>query len=176
MGSFLLDCYSMSKPKVAEMKIKVSPVKVTCVFVVLILLFTSPLFAKGLTLSLSDSELGSIVLKKPNPDKNWADCLWGLTPTTGSHFRYRCIGGQKSGTTQLAPWEWRDLEKQLGYTQEYQISMQIYDEKGPFINIDGGGGTSRYFPNHPVVDENALGGAGQYKKIMAQREALHQCR
>ena len=59
----------------------------TCAVVALILLFRSPLFAEGLTLSLSDPELGDFVLEKKNPVKTTCHC--GIGGLSEGKFIYK---------------------------------------------------------------------------------------
>jgi hypothetical protein len=53
----------------------------------MLVLFTSPVFAEGLTLSLSDPELGSLVLKKENPVKT--TCPQGVGGLSLGKFTYK---------------------------------------------------------------------------------------
>jgi hypothetical protein len=84
---------------------KVRSVSLACVIV--FLAFTSPFFAEGLTLSLSDPELGNFVLKKENPLKETGGGLGGVSigeyTYTVNRSSSSYIGDQESGTLLCLP-------------------------------------------------------------------------
>jgi hypothetical protein len=116
-------------------KTKVSPVSFACLITILALLFTSPLFAEGLTLSLSDPALGTIVLKKENPDEKVGGGLGGVSvgefTYNGESLQIHLYRGERVWHGTPPP------ELRRGYAQEYQMDVRIFDQDGTFTRSSG---------------------------------------